>query len=68
MKILLDNNADILEVDGEGNNILHLGAKFERLAILKTIIDHQVFRQNFKIIDSFNFDGKCILIYRFFVK
>lgn len=54
---LLDAGADITEVDGEGNNILHLCARFERHNILDAILEHPVMRQNLSCINSFNFDG-----------
>ncbi|XP_050314240.1 uncharacterized protein LOC126748810 [Anthonomus grandis grandis] len=57
VRILLDFNADITEADGDGNNILHLCAKFGRLQILETILEHVSFKNNANCINSFNFEG-----------
>lgn len=57
--VLLNFGADVGEADGEGNTILHMGARFGRHQILKVILSHPVFSSvnNRPLIDSFNFDG-----------
>lgn len=55
---LLEAGGDIQEIDGDGNNILHLGAKFERFAAMKVILNHSGFIAYFDCINSYNFEGK----------
>lgn len=57
VKTLLDYGADIKEVDGEGNNILHLAAKFQRHEALGIILVHKTFDECAYCIDDYNFEG-----------
>lgn len=57
VKTLLDYRADIKEVDGEGNNILHLAAKFQRHEALGIILVHKAFDECAYCIDDYNFEG-----------
>ncbi|XP_066257832.1 uncharacterized protein [Euwallacea similis] len=57
VKTLLDYGADLKDVDGEGNNILHLGAMFERHEALAIILVHKSFELCSHCINDYNFEG-----------
>ncbi|KAL1501431.1 hypothetical protein ABEB36_006751 [Hypothenemus hampei] len=57
VNILLDYGADISEPDSEGNNILHLIAKFQRYDILGAVLTHNAFDIQTECVNSFNFEG-----------
>ncbi|ENN75055.1 hypothetical protein YQE_08369, partial [Dendroctonus ponderosae] len=55
--ILLESGGDLQDIDGDGNNVLHLAAKFERLGAMQMILNHCCFMSCFDCINSYNFEG-----------
>ncbi|XP_060533366.1 uncharacterized protein LOC132706198 [Cylas formicarius] len=55
---LLDYGADVSDCDGDGNNVIHLAAKFRRKNLLEVILFHNRFKELYaRCLNDFSFEG-----------